>query len=39
MTKKLFIGIMFAVAAMTATASDKVVKANDDNVSFTGRVE
>ena len=39
MTKKLFIGMMFAVAAMTATAADKVVKANDDNVSFTGRVE
>src|SRR5574344_2164889 len=39
MTKKLFIGLLFAVAAMNVTASDKNVKAVDENVSFTGRVE
>ena len=39
MTKKLFIGLLFAVAAMNVTAADKNVKASDENVSFTGRVE
>lgn len=39
MTKKLFIGMIFAMAALTATAADKKVKAADENVSFTGRVE
>ena len=39
MTKKLFIGMLFAVAAMNVTAGDKNVKAVDENVSFTGRVE
>ena len=39
MTKKLFIGMLFAVAAMNVTAADKNVKASDENVSFTGRVE
>ena len=39
MTKKLYIGMIFAMVAMTATAGDKNVKAVDENVSFTGRVE
>ena len=39
MTKKLFIGMLLAMAVMSAKAADKIVKACDDNVSFTGRVE
>ena len=31
--------MIFAMVAMTATAGDKNVKAVDENVSFTGRVE
>ena len=31
--------MLLAMAVMSAKAADKIVKACDDNVSFTGRVE